>query len=171
MTTLAQALAQGGHSSFPDPKQASVTLPKALEALAPYVVQASSLQEVTEATAPKVLSSLTEGLMVAGTYYASALYKANETKVRRKEAEAIAALDQFPEWCTRTGNKGTADMRSAFVNMDARVMELCLEEGYLQALVEQLSSIKMAITMALSSTRSIAYGYRDSSSVSGGKMF
>ena len=170
MTTLGQALALGT-MNYPDPRQASTTLPKALEALAPYVVQASSLQDVTESTAPKVMSCLTEGLMVAGTYYASALYKANETKVRRKEAEAIASLDKFPDWCLANNAKGTADMRSAFVNMDKEVMELSLEEGYLQALVEQLSSIKMAITMALSSTRSIAYGYRDSSSVSGGKMF
>jgi len=156
---------------YPNPQQASLTLDKAHEALARYVVQASDLTNVTESTAPVALSTLSEGLMVAGTYYASALFKLNETKVFRKNAEAIAALEKFPDWCNTTGNKGTADMRAAFVAMDKEVQGFFLQEGFFQALVEQLASIKLAITMALSSTRSIAYGYRDSSGVSGSKGF
>jgi len=168
LTTLG---ALGLNSVYPNPQQASLTLDRAHEALAKYVVQASDLTSVTEATAPAALSTLSEGLMVAGTYYSSALYKLNETKVFRKNAEAVVALEKFPEWCNTTGNKGTADMRAAFVSMDKEVQELSLKEGFYQALVEQFSSIKLAITMALSSTRSIAYGYRDSSGVSGSKGF
>jgi len=141
----------------------------ALHALRPYLVEASELRGINDVNAGAKLSVLQEGLNICNQKTAIASMELMKAKVKRKELEAIARLEGFPEYAKEKGIlKPSADLRDAYVDMDKNVQKALMEESYYEAIYEQLKNNKFAITMALSAVRSIAFGYKSSDSFSSG---
>jgi hypothetical protein len=144
--------------------------PDEVVALAPLLHTAQSLHLANEATAPSMLSELSQGLIRAGSLLAAARLSYDKARIERKRTEGRLALEEWPKYCAEKGIKGTEGLREAFVNSHPDWVQCMEQEAYYEALVCQLDISKTAFTMAISSTKSIVYGYRDSSSVTGNRM-
>ena len=119
-----------------------------------------------------IFSKLSYGMRKSGDYLGWARYHQRMAYARRKQAEAIAALDEFGKYLARgkaAGNdvKATVDIRAHYVNIDPGVMSASAKEAYMDAIVEQLSTMKMEFMMAISTIKAMAYGVRDSDYMSG----
>lgn len=158
--------------SFGDAVRAVTTrvTPDEVTALAPLLAIAQSLRDANEATAPSMLSDLSHGLIRTGGLLAAARYSYDKARIERKRTEGRLALEEWPKHCAEKGIKSTEGLREAFVNSHPDWGQCMEMEAYYEALVCQLDISKTAFTMAISSTKSIVYGYRDSSSVSGNRV-
>lgn len=144
---------------------------KHIEELAPYMAVAQNISRATELTAPNMLADLTCGLMKTGTFLGAAKQSYTKAHTTRKQMEAIARLDKFPKYCQENNiGKPTADIRDAFVDQDSIVIAAADQEAYCEAVVEQLSCIKMAMIMAISAIKAIVYNHKDSDFVSGNRV-
>lgn len=142
-----------------------------IKELAPYMAAANNINRATEGTAPNMLADLNCGLMKTGAFLGAAKCSLNKSRTTRKNAEAIAKLDKFPRYCQENNiAKPTADLRDAFVDKDELVLAAADQEAYYEAVVEQLSAIKMAMIMAMSSIKAIVYNSRDSDFAAGNRV-
>lgn len=140
-----------------------------------YLVLVENPQDVNEFTAPKILAQLSYGYRKAGEYLAAAKYAYANARADRKRAAAIAALDNIREYVAEQKAKGvdiriTDATRDHYIQIDPDVKRAVEIEALYDAMQEQLSTIKMEFLMAISTTKAIAYGHRDSSMISGASV-
>lgn len=120
-----------------------------------------------------VFPKLSYGLRKAGEYLGWACFHQRASYAARKQAEAIAALDEFGKYlgikkAEGSDIKSTEAVRAHYVNIDPGVKHACLKEAYMDAVVQQLATMKMEFTMAISTIKAMAYGVRDSDYMSSG---
>jgi hypothetical protein len=144
--------------------------PIQMQALAPYLATAQRLQDANMGTAPTMLSELSAGLIKVGTLVASARYMADKSRTNRKQVEGKLALEDFAQYCIDKQLKSTEALRTAFVESHPQSAAAAEQEAYYGALVAQLEIMKTTLVMAISSTRSIVYGYKDVNSVTGNNV-
>lgn len=140
-----------------------------------YLVLVENPQDVNEFTAPKLLAQLSYGFRKAGEYLALAKYSHKSARNDRKRAEAIAALDNFREYVAKRKGEGvdmkvTEPVRDHYVQIDPEVIRASAMEALFEAKVVQLDTIKMEFLMAISTTKAIAYGHKDSDMISGSSV-
>jgi hypothetical protein len=114
-----------------------------------------------------IFAKLSYGMRKAGEYLGQAKYHQRMAYARRKQAEAIAALDEFGKYLAQGKADGkdikpTVDIRAHYVNIDPGVMAASAKEAYIDAIIEQLSTMKMEFMMAISTIKAVAYGIKDS---------
>lgn len=119
-----------------------------------------------------VFAKLSYGLRKAGDYLGWALYHQRMAYAKRKQAEAVAALDQFGGWlegrkAAGVEAKATVDVRAHYVNIDPGTIAAAAREALMDAAVQQLSTMKSEFTMAITTIRALMYGGRDSDYMSG----
>jgi len=129
-------------------------------------------QDVNEITAPKILAQLSYGYRKSGEYLAAAKYNYKTARAERKRMEAIAALDNIREYVAQKKSDGvdvkiTDSVRSHYIQIDPEVKKAIELESLYEAMMEQLDTIKMEFLMAISTTKAIAYGHKDSHMLSG----
>jgi len=140
--------------------------------LQPYLALVENEQDITQFTAPGLLAQLSYGFRKSGEYYALAIREWKNAKNSRKQAEAIASLDGIKDYVFKQKQQGndvkvTDSVRTAYVQIDPDVKRANELESLYEAMMEQLSTIKMEFLMAISSTKAIAFGRRDSDMISG----
>ena len=86
--------------------------------------------------------------------------------------QGICALERFSEYVKDQKEKGviikeTESIRESFINTQLDVISAINELSYFEAIREQLSGMKLSLTMALSSTKAIVYNPRQSDFLSG----
>ena len=135
--------------------------------LAPILAEVTHLERANEMTAPRMISEFSAGLIQVGTLLASARLQSDMARRDRKACAGRLALEAFPAYCAEKGIKGTEGIREAFVDSHADMQAAVEREARADAMVVQLDIIRSTLTMAISSTRSIVYGFRDSFSVGG----
>ena len=156
---------------FFDISQVAVA-PEHIRKLVPYLAMVSELEDVNDATAPRLLAKLSEGLNLASTLFASATYHYSKAKSNLKKIQGVCALERFRDYVNDQKNKGitvkeTDSTRENFINIQDDVIAASNEVAYFEAVREQLGGNKMGLTMAISATKSIVYGSRTSDSLSG----
>lgn len=135
---------------------------KHIKDLAPYLAIAENIHEVNQFTAPALLGKLAIGLRKAGDYLAVAKYRYKTARSKRKEIEAIVAIDEFREYVrSQSEIKVTEAMRTHFVNRHPDVIKAAEREAFFEAIQEQLVTMKTELFMSITTARNIAYGFRD----------
>lgn len=148
----------------------AIITPTELLDLAPILQVAQDISSATEGTAPTMLSTLSCGLIRTGSLLANARYSADKARTERKRIEGRLALEDWPAYCTEKGIKGTEGLREAFINSHPDAIKARDQEAYYDALIVQLDVAKSALVMGISSVKSVVYGYKDSSSMSGNRF-
>lgn len=144
-----------------------------VEVLRSYLVLAENVTDLQDENFRRtIFPKLSYGMRKAGEYLGWARYHQRMSYAQRKQAEAVAALDEFGKYLARgkaAGNdvKATVDIRAHYVNIDPGVMSASAKEAYMDAIVEQLSTMKMEFMMAISTIKAMAYGVKDSDYMSG----
>lgn len=143
---------------------------KHIDALAPFLAIAENIQEVNAFTAPSLIGKLSMGFRKAGEYLAVAKYNYGEARKNRKKAEAIVALDEFPKFIRNEKMNGreiksTDDTRKFFVCQHQMVLAAIEQENFFEAIQEQLITMKSELFMAITTARSIAYGFKDANAI------
>jgi len=145
-----------------------------VEVLRSYLVLAENITDLQDENFRRtVFPKLSYGMRKAGEYLGWARYHQRMSYAIRKQSEAVAALDEFGKYLARgkaAGNdiKATVDIRAHYVNIDPGVMSASAKEAYMDAIVEQLSTMKMEFMMAISTIKAMAYGVKDSDYMSSG---
>lgn len=138
-----------------------------------YLVLAENVADLQDANFRRtIFPKLSYGMRKAGEYLGWARFHQRKSYAERKQAEAIAALDEFGKWLSQrkaSGDevKATEAVRSHYVNIDKGVLNAANREAYMDAVVEQLSTMKMEFMMAISTIKAMAYGVREESFMSG----
>lgn len=120
----------------------------------------------------QLFSRLSYGLRKAGEALAKAAYLQKMAKVKKKEAEAIAALDDFYDYIDSQKAlgkeiKNTDSNRTYFTQQSKKVLQASEYEAMMDAWVEAIATIKYELTQGISTLRAMAYGPRDTSYLSG----
>lgn len=140
--------------------------------LAPFLARAERMTEAAQpGYAPKLIGDLSQGFRKAGEYLAIAKYQYSSARNERKRQEAIAFIDEFPKYLKQKQAegidiKGTDAIRTHFVAMNATVIKAKEREAFFEAVQEQLITMKTELFMAISSAKSIAYGYKEANMLS-----
>lgn len=146
--------------------------PTSVDKLNTFLAVAANIQEAQNpAEAALILSRLSKGLAECGSLLAAASFHMNQARAARKKAEAVVALEEFPRHVAQSKARGvevksTDKMAEHFVNQHTMVLEAKEREAFFEALYEKLSINRNVLQMAISSAKAIAFGYRDSSSMS-----
>lgn len=142
-----------------------------LKDLQKILLLVENAQDVNHLTAPKLLAQLSYGFRKAGEYAAASLYEYKEARADRKKAEAVAFVDGFREYVKAqkvagVEIKATDEGRKHYINLDPEVRDASRKEALFEAMSEQLKTIKTEFMMAISTVKSIAYGYKDANFMS-----
>lgn len=154
------------------PKRITVEYERRVDELLKYASLAENVQDINdEAYRIKLFSKLSYGLRKSSEALSWALLFQKESVRERKEAESIALLDDFGNYLIEKKNEGkdikaTDTMRKAYVHINPRVKVAYQKEAVADAFVNQFSSLRSEFFMALSSLKSMAYGYRDADHLS-----
>ena len=137
-----------------------------IKTLAPYLAIAETIKDADKFTAPIMLGKLSQGMRLAGDYLAVAKYNYKRARYDRKRIEAVVALDKFPEYAVTTQIKVTDALRGYYVNQHPDVLKAVDREAFFEAIQEQLYTMKTELFMAITTVRSIVYGFKDSNNLS-----
>jgi hypothetical protein len=179
MTTTLDAILAGefegddkpvSRSNFFDITKSPVT-PQHIQMLAPYLAAISNMETANETNAPSLLAKLSKGLELATSACASATFHYNRSKSKLKKIQGIYFLEKFYDYVKEQEAIGikikeTDSSREHFVNTREEVIDAAAEVAYYEAVQEQLSGMKMTLTMAISGTKAIVYSNRTSDSLS-----
>jgi hypothetical protein len=159
-----------GRSNFFDITKSPVT-PQHIQMLAPYLAAISDMETANEGNAPGLLVKLSKGLELASSACASATFHYNKAKSKLKKIQGIFFLERFYEYVKEQEALGikikeTDSSREHYVNTRDEVITASAEVAYYEAVQEQLSGMKMTLTMAISGTKAIVYSARHSDSLS-----
>ena len=105
------------------------------EIIAPYLAMAEQFSDINASTGRKYMSDMSAGVRIAGELWAKATYQYEKSKDARKQAEAIAALDEFPSHVARTGLKATDATREHYTNMSNGVLMAKDKEHFYEAVL------------------------------------
>lgn len=106
----------------------------------------------------KLFNKLSYGLRKSGEGLARALYMQRVAKIRRKEAEAIAFLDDFSEYAQQNDIKATDKARENYVLKSKRVIDAAEAEACMDAWVEIFATTKQEFSMAIATLRALVFG-------------
>jgi len=138
-----------------------------------YIVVAENPEDLRDEHQRRVVfSKLSYGLRKSGEFLGWALRQSRMAEVRRKEAEAIAAMDEFPDFVERRKAegkdiKGTDAVMKYYVNTSPGVIKASETEALWMAIVQQISTMKAEFMMAISTIKAMAYGVKDSDIMTG----
>jgi hypothetical protein len=145
---------------------------KKVEELAPYVGIAENPYDYQdEIFRLKLFGQLSFAMRKASEALAWAYVQQKMAYARRKEAEAVAAMDDFPQYIVDQSDQGrtikaTDATREAFVKMSPRVMRAHQKEAFVDAIVEQLNVLKYGFSEGSKTLRAMCYGQKDSNNLS-----
>ena len=119
-----------------------------------------------------IFAKLSYGLRKAGEAVAWSTYYQKMAYVERKNAEAVAAMDEYQEYLASKKQDGkteraTNEMRNYYVHLSGNVMKANKKEALVNAIHEHLTTIRAQFLQAISTMRSMSYGIKDSSYMSG----
>lgn len=119
----------------------------------------------------KLFGQLSYAMRKSSEALAWAFVQQKMAYARRREAEAIAALDDFPQYISEQSDlgvtiKATDATRESFVKRSPRVINAHLREGTVDAMAEQLAVLKVAFSEGSKTLRSMVYGQKDSNNLS-----
>ena len=132
-----------------------------IDALKPFLAVAENLHDANTKTAPLMLSKLSLGLRKSGDVLAIAQFNYKKARAERKRTEAVVAIDEFPAWVKETGNKSTDKMRDFFVLKHPDVLKAMENEALYEAIQVQVYTMKQEISLAITTIRMVAYGFKD----------
>jgi hypothetical protein len=120
----------------------------------------------------KVVGILSYGLRRSGELLAEAIYKHKMSKVERKRAEAVAALENFGKYLGEKRAAGeelkaTDSVRTHYISIDAGVLRASEREAFFEALVSQLDTYKTQFTMSMSSVKAMISNKQSDALISG----
>jgi hypothetical protein len=147
-----------------------------VEILRSYLVLAENPADLMDENYRKnVFAKLSYGMRKAGDYLGWGRYHLRVAYGDRKRAEAIAALDEFGAYlasrkATDKEVKATDKVRDFYVHINTGVTQAVAREAFMEAVVEQLSTMKQEFMMAISTIKAMAYGNRDSDFMSGASV-
>jgi hypothetical protein len=104
-----------------------------VEVIAPYLAMVERFSDINASTGRKFMSDMSAGVRIAGELWAKASFQYEKAKDARKQAEAIAALDEFPSHVMKTGIKPTDATREHFINMSSGVLTAKEKEHFYEA--------------------------------------
>lgn len=145
---------------------------KMMAQLHPYLLLTESPHDFNDEHQRMALfGKLSFGFRKAGEYASWAETQKRIAERKIKEAGAIAAMDDFPEYVQSQAENGrqvktTDAVMKSYVDMSPRVMKAIEHEAFVNALASQLYSAKTQLKEAIGTIRAMVYGPRDSSSVS-----
>lgn len=126
---------------------------------------------VDESRRPAIFSQLAYGYRRSSEAVSWALILKKNSVKRVKQAEAIAAHDNFYDFAERQKEqkgrtvKDTGDNKKWYTQMDPDVIKAKEEEAISDAILEQFSSLKFEFIQGTSSIKAMYYGNKDSSSL------
>jgi hypothetical protein len=108
----------------------------------------------------KVVGVLSFGLRRSGEMLADAIYKQKMAKSARKQAEAVAALENFGRFLAQRQSEGeslkaTDSIRQHYIALDEGSLKATEREAFFEAMVSQLETYKMQFTMVLSAIKAM----------------
>lgn len=115
-----------------------------------------------------LFSKLSFGLRKAGEGHAWALVHKKLATAGKKEAEAIAALDEFGSWLREKrvkekDFKATADVRKSYVYLSETVKAASRYEAVSEGMAAHFGTIHHQLSQSISTLRALIYGPKDSS--------
>lgn len=118
-----------------------------------------------------LFARLSFGLRKAGEALSWITYHQKVAYAQRKEAEGIAAIDEYTSYLEQKRSEGkteraTNEMRNYYVNTSGNVMKANKKEAMVNAMYEHLSTIKYQFVQSISTLRAIHYSSKDSSMMS-----
>lgn len=154
-----------------DPALAKVFETK-VDLLRSYLVLAENPADLADANQRRVIfAKLSYGLRKSGEYLSWARFHHRMALMDVKRAEAGAAIDgihQFIEGERTKGRDGkiTDKVRDHYKFIDKSVGSNMLREAMLEAMVEQLKTMKTEFIMSIATLKAMAYGVDDTDHMS-----
>lgn len=113
-----------------------------------------------------IFAKLSYGLRKSGEYLSWARFHHKNTKIDLKRSEALAVVDGVYDYVSKEKEKGregkvTDKVRDNYKYLDVGVGKDMLREAMLEAMVEQLATMKLEFTMAISTIKAMAFGIKD----------
>jgi len=143
-----------------------------IEELAQYVGLAESpFDFLDEIQRYKLFGNLSYAMRRSSELLSWCFVQQKMAYARRRQMEAISALDDFPQYIvdqSDLGNtiKATDATRESFVKKSERVINAHLREGFCDAMTEQALTLKMEFSESSKTLRSMVYGQKDSNNLS-----
>lgn len=142
-------------------------LAKRMDEIRTYLAMAENAQDYAdEANRIVLFSKLSYGLRKSGEGLAKAMYLQRMAEVRRKEAEAVAFLDDFPEYAEKRELKSTDAARSHYIRLNDKVIKASEREAVMDAWVEVFSTSKQEFVQAIATLRAMIFGPKQSTMMS-----
>lgn len=144
---------------------------KRAEVLNTYLALTEDPKEMDEQMRIVTFSKLSYGLRKAGEALAWATFHQKVAYASRKEAEGLAALEDFPNYVNKKESSGekvkvTNDSRTYYVPINPRVLMASKREALANAILEHFSTIRVQFIQGISTLRSLSYGVKDSNYMS-----
>jgi len=119
----------------------------------------------------KVFASLSYALRKSGEAEAWASYLYNTSHTHLEEAEAIAALDDFPDYITKSADEGketkiTDKTRQWYIQKSPRVIRASKKQAMAEAMQKSFYIYRLQFTKALDTIKAFSYSHTDSSKIS-----
>ena len=145
--------------SFPTLSQSNIKLTEEQihEDVAYYQNKIRNIATCSEHEVPLMLKIFIEGIAKIGNMQSTILLSFNQAKKKRKEAEAIAVLEKYPEWCQSKKKKGTVVEGQSFTDLDAEVQSARENEHYYEALNMYLQNARQTLVYAHDDLKKITY--------------
>lgn len=138
-----------------------------IKELAQYTVYAESFHDLTDQNARiKTFAALSYAMRKAGEAEAWASYLYNTARTHRKEAESIAALDDFGDYVEKRnagGNeiKATDKNREWFIQQSPRVISALKKEAMAEAMSKSFWIYRLQFSQALGTLKAFSYGVNE----------
>lgn len=118
-----------------------------------------------------IFAKLSYGLRKCGEYLSWARFHNRTAHIDVKRAEAVACVDGIHSFIATERDKGrdgkiTDKVREYYKFIDKDVGGAMMREAMLEAMVEQLSTMKTEFIMAIATIRAMAYGIKDQDFIS-----
>jgi hypothetical protein len=140
--------------------------------LTKYTVYAESFMDITDPNQRmKAFAALSYAMRKAGEAEAWASYFYNSARTHRKEAESIAALDDFGDYVTKrlaenNEIKATDKNREWYIQQSPRVIRAMKREAMAEAIQKSLWIFRLQFSQALGTLKAFSYGANEASAYS-----
>jgi len=145
---------------------------KRVEILNTYLALTEDASNMSDESIKLVtFAKLSFGLRKAGEALSWATFHQKSAYAARKEAEGLAALEDFSEYVNKKSADGekvkvTNDMRNYYIPVNPRVLLANRREALANAIYEHISTIRAQFIQGISTLRSLSYGVKDSNYMS-----
>jgi len=145
---------------------------KRLDLLLTYAYLAENPKDLNdEQYRIQLFAKLSFALRKAGEDYSWALYYQKSAYIQRKEAESLAALDNFGGYVAKKKAAGdeikmTDTMRTKYMSIDKAAIQANRKEAMMTSLVERFATMRAEFHQAIGTIRAMCYGMKDNSQLS-----